>query len=55
MANGKYERPREANPKIYRYNFKLGAEQNIRFIKCLPKPGVIKNLPQAVKNIYYYR
>ncbi len=43
MANGKCGRPREASPKIYRYNFKLDAEQNIRFLKMLAEAGCERN------------
>ncbi len=43
MANGKCGRPREASPKIHRYNFKLDAEQNIRFLKMLAEAGCERN------------
>ena len=31
------------SPKIHRYNFKLDAEQNIRFLKMLAEAGCERN------------
>ncbi len=38
MANGKPGRPKEVDPKIHRYNFKLTSEQNTRFRQMSKRP-----------------
>ena len=48
MANGKPGRPKEVNPKIHRYNFKLTSEQNTRFRQMLEEAGCTGNISHFI-------